>query len=53
MISSPRITRDTDVLIVETGKDQTFDNVLVDTGSGFLWLGHDKQHYIPGAHSYE
>ncbi|KAH8103985.1 acid protease [Cristinia sonorae] len=35
---------------VETGKNQTFTDVLVDTGSGILWVGGQKR-YKPGRFS--
>ncbi|EKM50134.1 uncharacterized protein PHACADRAFT_264694 [Phanerochaete carnosa HHB-10118-sp] len=35
---------------VTTGNDQTFDNVLVDTGSSLLWVGASSP-YVPGPNS--
>ncbi|EKM50135.1 uncharacterized protein PHACADRAFT_264697 [Phanerochaete carnosa HHB-10118-sp] len=35
---------------VTTGNDQTFDNVLVDTGSSSLWVGASSP-YVPGPNS--
>ena len=34
-------------LVVGAGDDQTFSNVLVDTGSAILWVGADQK-YKPG-----
>ncbi|GJE93295.1 hypothetical protein PsYK624_094540 [Phanerochaete sordida] len=38
------------VVSVTTGDDQTFENVLLDTGSGALWVGASTP-YIPGPNS--
>ena len=35
---------------VKCGNDQTFNDVLIDTGSGILWVGGEKP-YEPGLHS--
>jgi len=35
------------VTTVQAGDDQTFNNVLVDTGSAILWVGAEQK-YVPG-----
>lgn len=37
---------------VKCGKDQTFDNVLVDTGSAILWVGGEEP-YVQGSNTEE
>ncbi|OSX57618.1 hypothetical protein POSPLADRAFT_1174154 [Postia placenta MAD-698-R-SB12] len=38
------------VAVVQAGDDQTFNEVLVDTGSAILWVGAQEK-YIPGPHT--
>ncbi|KZO98831.1 acid protease [Calocera viscosa TUFC12733] len=40
------------VTAIETGDGQTFPNMLVDTGSAFLWVDAGQTKYSPGPHSH-
>ncbi|KAI0922089.1 hypothetical protein AcW2_006881 [Taiwanofungus camphoratus] len=37
--------------IVQAGNNQTFENVLVNTGSAILWVGAGELEYVPGAYT--
>ncbi|KAH9947851.1 acid protease [Amylocystis lapponica] len=40
------------VVSVQAGNGQTWNNVLIDTGSAILWVGRGSQKYIPGPSSH-
>ncbi|CCL99298.1 uncharacterized protein FIBRA_01314 [Fibroporia radiculosa] len=40
------------VTSVQTGDDQTFSDILIDTGSAILWVGGQEK-YIPGNYTHE
>ncbi|EKM50137.1 uncharacterized protein PHACADRAFT_130756 [Phanerochaete carnosa HHB-10118-sp] len=50
LVKLPRNAALTTYTTVTTGNDQTFDNVLVDTGSSSLWVGASSP-YVPGPNS--
>ncbi|KAH9951518.1 acid protease [Amylocystis lapponica] len=41
------------VMSIRAGLSQTWKNVLIDTGSAFLWVEGDNEQYIPGPFSHD